>query len=59
MRARLLLWLADTWWRMLRRPAPWTWRARQEAVRTAEGWLRAQHLRTSGQSPAPGPAADR
>lgn len=40
MRARWSLWLADAWWSLLRRPAPWTWSERRAAVRAAEAWLR-------------------
>lgn len=42
MRARLLLWLADSWWGVRRRPAPWTWRERRAAVCAAEMWLHAE-----------------
>ncbi len=56
MRARLLQWLADAWWRGWRRPAPWTWRARQEAVRTAEEWLHDQSHGAPGHRHAHGGA---
>jgi hypothetical protein len=40
--------LADLWWRLTGRPAPWTWWERRRAVRAAEELLRVTDARPAG-----------